>query len=224
MSRIVWLIASVFSARAFGGEPAAAHALVSKALNAPEDLDAAPVQSAAARVQNAAVAVQSAGARVQNAAVAVQSAGARVQNAAVPDQNVAAPARTVVAQAQNVGAVDLTAARDHDAVAVHNAGAFPHVARALSGKVVAHNCAQVDPNVARGSRFAAGVLVAQIARGDPFLPAACSFPGVPAVQFVQADLFSRAAQDDPQGFRLPLPAVWWEQSMVVALLAPNRWC
>ncbi len=171
-------MASVFTARAFCWPAAVAHALVSKVLNAPEDLDAAPVQSG----------------------------GARVQNAAVPDQNVAAPARTVVARVQNVGAVDLTAAGDHDAVAVHNGGAFPHVARALSGKVVAHNCAQADPDVARGSRFAAGVLVAQIARGDPFPPAAGSVPGVRAVHFVQADLFSRA-QDVPQGFRFPLPAV-----------------
>lgn len=183
-------MASVFTARAFCGQAAAAHALVSKVLNAPEDLDAP-----------------------------VQSAGARVQNAGVPDQNVAAPARTVVAQAQNVGAVDLTAAGDRDAVAVHNAGAFPHVARALSGKVVAHNCAQVDPDVARGSRFAPGV---QIARRDPFPPAAGSFPGVPAVHFVQAGLFSQAAPDVPQGFRFPLPAVWWEQLTVVALAAPNR--
>ncbi len=170
-------MASVFTARAFCWPAAVAHALVSKVLNAPEDLDAAPVQSG----------------------------GARVQNAAVPDQNVAAPARTVVARVQNVGAVDLTAAGDHDAVAVHNGGAFPHVARALNGKVVAHNCAQVDPAVARASRFAPGV---QAARRDPFPPAADSVPRVPAVHFVQADLFSRA-QDVPQGFRFPMQAVWW---------------
>ncbi|MGH7180013.1 MAG: hypothetical protein ACREJC_21730 [Tepidisphaeraceae bacterium] len=139
---------------------------MSKVLNAPEDLDVAPV------------------------------------NAGVPDQNVAVPAPTVVAQAENVGAVDLTAAGDHDAGPVQNAGAFPHVARALRGKVVAHNCAQVDPDVARGSRFSPGVQVAR--------------------HFVQADLFSRAAPDVPQGFRFPLPAVWWEQLTVVALAAPNR--
>ena len=149
-------------------------------LNAPEDLDAA----------------------------LAQRAGARVQNAAVADQNVAAQDQNVVAQAQNVGAVDLTAAGDHDAVAVHNAEVFPHVARALSGKVVAHNCAQVDPDVAPASRFAPCVQVAQIARGDPFPPAAGSVPGVRAVHFVQADLFSRA-QDVPQGFRFPMQAVWW---------------
>jgi hypothetical protein len=167
---------SLFTARVCRGE-LAVHALVPRVLNAPEDLDAAPVQSAAARVQNAAVA----------------------------DQNVGVAAPTVVAPAQNVVAVDLTAAGDHDAVVVHNAGAFPHVAQALSVKVVAHNCARVDPDVARGSRSAPGV---QVARGDPFPLAAGSVPDVPAVLFVQADRISRAARDVPQGFRFPMSAVW----------------
>jgi hypothetical protein len=145
-----------------------------------------------------------------------QSAAARAQNVAGADQ-------TVVAQVQNVGEVDLIAVEDHDAVAVHCAGAFPHVARAPVAKVVAHNCVQVDPDVAWEFRFSQGVQVAQIARGDQFPPAAGSFPGVPAVHFVQAALFSRAAHDVPQGFRFPLPAVWWEQLTVVALAAPNRW-
>ncbi len=103
----------VFSAPASLALAAAAHARARKVLNAPEDLDAAPVQ-----------------------------------NAAVPDQNVAVAGRTVPVPAQSVEKVDLTAAGDHDAVAVHNAAASPHVARALSAKAVAHNCAQVDPDVA----------------------------------------------------------------------------
>ncbi len=188
-----WRMTSVFTVRFSCGQAAAAHARARKVLNGPEDPDAAPVQSA----------------------------GAQVQNAAFPDQTVAVAARTDVVQAQNVEAVDLTAAGDHDSVAVHNGGAFPHVARALSGKVVAHNCAQADPDVARGSRFAQSVQVAQLARGDPFRPAAGSFPGVPAIRFVQVDLFSRAAPDLPQEFRFPL-TVWWEQSAAVALAAPNR--
>jgi hypothetical protein len=82
--------------------------------------------------------------------------------------------------------------------------------------------AAVPSAAARASRFAEGVQVAQIARGDPFPPAAGSVPGVPAVHFVQADLFSRASPDVPQGLRFPQLAVWWEQLTVVALAAPNR--
>ena len=184
-------MALLFTARVFCVQAVAALALVSKVLNATDDLDDAPVQGAAARVQNA----------------------------AVPDQNVAVPGRTVVAQTQNVGAVDHAAVVDHATVVVHDAAVFPRVARALNGKMVAHICAQVDQVVALGSRFAPGVQVAQIARGDPFPPAAGSVPGAPAVHFVQADLFSRAAPDVPQGYRSPLQAVWWEQLTVVALAA-----
>ncbi len=46
-------------------------------------------------------------------------------------------------------------------MAVHNAGVFPHAARALNEKELAHKCAQVDQGVARVSRFAPGVQVAQ---------------------------------------------------------------
>ena len=143
---------------------------------------------------------------------------APVQIAVAQAQSVAVAAPTVVARAQNVGAVVLTVAGDPDALAVHNAVAYLHVARELSGKVVAHNCAQVDPDVARVSRSGPGV---QVARHDLFPPVAGSFPGVPAVHFSQADLFSRVAPDVPKGFRFPLPAVWLVWLAVVALAA-NR--
>lgn len=147
---------------------------------------------------------------------------APVRSVAARAQNVAVPARTVVARAQNVEVVDRTAAGDHDAVGVQNAEAFPHAARVLSATVGARNFAEVDRDVGRGSRFAQGVQVGQIARCDPFRPAAGSFPGALAVHFVPAALFSRAAPVVPQGLQFPLRVVWWEQLKVVALAVPNR--
>lgn len=159
-----------------------------KVLRATGDLVAAPVPTAAARDPTAAV---------------------EVQTAAVPD-------RTVGALAQSAGVADLTAPGDRDAVAVHSPAAFPHVTRALSGKVAAHNCEQVDQSVAQAARFAPGV---QVARVDPCPPAVGSVPGVPADQFVQADLFSLTAPDDRQGSQSPMPALWSEQLTVAALAA-----
>lgn len=183
--------------RAFCVQAVAERAQVPKVLSATGDLGAA---------------------LVQNAALVAQSVAALVQNAAVPARNAVVADQNVVVPVQNVGAEDLTAVADHYAPVVHNAAAFPRVAVAPSGRVVAHNCAQVDPDVARKARCAPGV---RVARGDQFQPVAGSVPGVPAVHFVPADRFSRAVPDVPQESRFPMLAVWWEQLTVVALAA-NR--
>ena len=188
-------VASLFIARVFCVQVVAEHAPVSDVLNVTGDLDAPPVRSAAVQVRNVAVAAPTA---VAPALIAAE----QVQNAAAP--------------AQTVGAEDLTAAGDHDAVGVRNAAVYPHVARVLGAKVVAHNCGQADRDVAQGSRFVPGV---QVARGVPFPLAAGSFPAAPADQFVQAARFSRAAPNVPREFRFPLPAVRWERWVVVALAA-----
>lgn len=101
-----------------------------------------------------------------------------VRNAGVLVQSVVAEGRNV-GVVQNVAAAGLTATEDHDAVAVHDAGAFPHEARALREQVP-HNPGPEDPDVARKFQVAPAV---QVARRDPFRPAG-SFPVVRAVQFV----------------------------------------
>lgn len=136
---------------------------VRKVLNATEDLDAAEP--------------------AQNAAAPAQSVGVGAQSVAVPAQSVAVVAQTVAAPVQSVAVVDLTAAEDHAASAVHNVEAYPHVAPV----VVGHNCVQVGQDVAPASRFVHGV------RDDPYQPVVGSGPAVLVFEPDRADRLGRAS-------------------------------
>ena len=122
----------------------AAHGLTLTVLNATEDLDAA-------RVQIAAVPAQSVAAAARNVAAADRSAVA--DRFAVGDRGAVGDRYAVADRCAVAGRF---AAGDRCAVAVHNARVFPDAARALSGKGLAHRCAQVDPVVGAGVSVRSG--------------------------------------------------------------------
>jgi len=161
-----------------------------KVLNATEDLDAAEP--------------------AQNAAAPAQSVGVGAQNVGVPAQSAAVGARNVAAPVQSVAEVDLTAAEDHAASAVHNVEVYPHVAPV----VVGHNYVQMGRDVAPASRFVHGV------RDDPFPPVVDSGRAGLVVQPVRASRLGQAEpgarrafhfrRNEPQGGRrLPAASAWF---------------
>jgi hypothetical protein len=107
---------------------------------------------------------------------------------------------------------------DHDVEVAQNGGAFPDVEPAPNRNVVAHT-AKEDLDVVQVSQFARG---ARVGRRDRFAQEAGAFQDVPAVRFVQADLFSRAEPVVPQAFRFQLSAVSRELLTVAFHAAPSR--
>ena len=158
-----------------------------KVLNATEDLDAAEP--------------------AQNAAAPAQSVGVGAQNVGVPAQSVAVGARNVAAPVQSVAEVDLTAAEDHAASAVHNVEVYPHVAPV----VVGHNYVQMGRDVAPASRFVHGV------RDDPFPPVVDSCRAALVVQAVRASRLGQAAPGAQTAIQFRMNEASREQKAAVAL-------
>jgi hypothetical protein len=158
-----------------------------KVLNATEDLDAAEP--------------------AQNAAAPAQSVAVGAQNAAAPAQSVAVGARNVAVPVQSVVVVDLTAAEDHAASAVHNVEVYPHVAPV----VVGHNYVQVGRDVAPASRFVHGV------RDDPFPPVVGSVPAGLVVQPVRAVRLGQAVRGVQRAIQCLMKEAAREQTSGVAL-------